>query len=772
MTNNKQTLCRPMLRNVLLGTCLSGALALTAGTGAAFAQVDEIAGEQPEAKTLNVVIVTARRRTENLQDVPISVSAFNADQISTLQADTIAGLQNSVPNVYIDQGDGGNAVIYMRGAGQNDSLAFADPAVGVYVDDVFVARSQAAFLDMFDVERVEILRGPQGTLYGRNTMAGAIKFVSAPPPEEFEAYAEIAGGSDRLLSLVGRVGGPLGDSGVRGKLALSYVSRDGYATNTFDGLNDGDKNTLAGRATLAWEPTNKLSLSLSVDGKSDSPGSSLSPLRLTPVSGFADPAGDPFTLTTFPASPEVRRPNVNANRRADLNAFGITAKADYEISDAWTLHSVTGYREMEYNLNLDTDGSPLPILDILVLQDQDQFSQELRIDYDAGDKLQFTGGIYYFADNDTTFSGVDNSSLALFGAPITAFFPFVASSSLAETVQETRSTAIFGEVTYQLTPKLEASFGLRYTSEDKTSGRQFENFSDVNISVIQDTPPFLQGIGTPGTVIAGDDTFNATTPRFSLSYDAADNLLVYATVARGFKSGGFDGRGTSDFTFQAFKPETAWSYEGGFKSSPLDSVILNGAIFYNEFEDLQVTSFGRDPVSSAFVSLFTNAAEATTAGFELETSAQLTNALNLTGALGYIDAEYNEFNTFVFGVQTDVSDRSLVNTPEWTASAGATWSDSVTEDLNLTLHGDVAYRAKSYTEITSSEVLAQEGYVMANALVSLARKDEAWTLSAGVKNLTNENVIKQGFNLSEFPGYQLGFYGAPRTFEVRLSLRH
>ncbi|OZB14996.1 MAG: hypothetical protein B7X55_10340 [Rhodobacterales bacterium 34-62-10] len=171
------------------------------------------------------------------------------------------------------------------------------------------------------------------------------------------------------------------------------------------------------------------------------------------------------------------------------------------------------------------------------------------------------------------------------------------------------------------------------------------------------------------------------------------------------------------------------------------------------------------------LSLFTNAAEATTAGFELETSAQVTDALQLTGALGYIDAAYDQFDTLVLGVQTDVSDRPLVNTPEWTASAGATWSAPVTDMLDLTLHGDVAYRAKSYTEITASEVLAQDAYVMANALVSLGRRDEAWSLSAGVKNLTDEDVIKQGFNLSEFPGYQLGFYGAPRTFEVRLRLR-
>jgi len=771
MTDTPRTYGDTKLRNLLLRTCFSGAIALSLGHGAAFAQADDTATDAPETKTLNVVTVTARRREENLQDVPVSVSAFSADQIDTLQADTIAGLQNAVPNVYIDQGDGGNAVIYMRGAGQNDSLAFADPAVGVYVDDVFVARSQAAFLDMFDVERVEILRGPQGTLYGRNTMAGAIKFVSAAPPEDIEAYAEIAGGSDNLLQVVGRVGGPLGGSGLRGKLALSYTARDSYATNDFDGLSDGDRNTLAGRAALAWDATDRLSLSLAVDAKSDRPGSSLSPIRMTPVSGFADPVGDPFTLTTFATATDVRRSNVNANRRADLDAYGVTAKADFELSDAWTLHSVTGYREMEYNLNLDTDGSPLPILDILVLQNQDQFSQELRVDYDRGGNLQFTGGVYYFADNDTTFSGVDNAALSLFGAPVTAFFPFVASSSLAETVQETRSTAVFGEVTYQLTPRLEASVGLRYTSEDKTSGRAFENFSDVNVSVIRNTPPFLQGVGTPGTPIAGDDTFNATTPRFSLSYAANEDLLLYATVARGFKSGGFDGRGTSDFSFQAFRPETAWSYEGGFKSSPAAGVVLNGAVFYNTFTDLQVTSFGRDPVSNTFVSLFTNAAEATTAGFELETSAQVTDALQLTGALGYIDAAYDQFDTLVLGVQTDVSDRPLVNTPEWTASAGATWSAPVTDMLDLTLHGDVAYRAKSYTEITASEVLAQDAYVMANALVSLGRRDEAWSLSAGVKNLTDEDVIKQGFNLSEFPGYQLGFYGAPRTFEVRLRLR-
>lgn len=757
-----------MIRTTLLGSAICALLAAAQASGQA--QRQPAAATPDEGLQIAEVIVTARRRAESLQNVPVSVSALDANRIVELQAENIAGLQNAVPNLYIDRGDGANTVIFIRGIGQNDSLAFADAGVGVYVDDVFVARSQAAFLDLFDVERVEVLRGPQGTLYGRNTIGGAVKFVSAEPPEQVGLYVEAGGGNFGYQALKARLGGPLSDD-LRGKIAVAAIERDGYATNTLDGADDGDTKSLAWRGTLAYTPTDSTRISLSVDGKRDRPDTSRSPVRETSVTGFADPVGAPFSPTTFPAATNPYRVDVNANDMSDLSAWGVTLKAGVDLSDAWSIESITSYRDMDFDLALDTDGTPLPILDILVLQDADQFSQELRATYDAHAGFTAVAGVYYFHDDDLTFSGVDDGSLSVFGFPVTLFG--LATSSLADTHQKTESMAAFADASYDLASRLTLSAGVRYTYEEKESRRRFENFFDPAISVVENTPPFLSGVGVAGTELAGKAHFDAVTPRVSLSYRATDDAMFYASAARGFKSGGFDGRGTTNFGFQPFDPETVWGYEVGLKSTWVDGrVVANAALFYNDYQDLQVTSFGADPVSGTFVSLFTNAAKARTQGAELELTARAAAGLTLNAAVGYLDAKYQEFNTLVGGVVTDVSDRELVNAPEWSGSLGITYEYQFSPSLLGTVHVDGAYRDKTFTEITASQVLAQDPYTLANAFISVRTDDDRWEVRAGGQNLTDEKVRVQGFNLAEFPGYQLAFYSARRTWNLHVAYRY
>lgn len=724
-----------------------------------------------EAQRLDRVVVTARRREEILQDVPVSVTAFDAERVRELQADNIDGLQYSVPNLYLEKGDGGNAVIYIRGIGQNDSLAFADPGVGVYVDDVFIARSQAAFLELFDTERVEVLRGPQGTLYGRNTIGGAVKFVSKMPPSKFDAYLEAGAGDFDFYTVKGRIGGPLKDDLLRGKFAFSANQRDGYAKNLHDGKDDGDLKSFAWRGSLLFTPRDDLDITLSVDSRRDRPDTSRSPIRETAVFGFADPVGAPSTLSEFAPSTNPFRPDVNANKLSDLTAYGFTLKATWQISPDWALESISAYREMEFNLNLDTDGSPLPILDILVLQDQNQFSQELRASFDDGSGLAFTGGLYYFHDDDQTFSGTDNGSLSVFGFPITLFG--LATSALADTDQTTDSYAAFADLSYALSDRFTANVGLRYTYEEKDSRRRFENFFDPQVSVITDRPPFLAGVGVPGVMLDGAADFDAFTPKFALSYQATPDAMLYVSASRGFKSGGFDGRGNSNFSFQPFDPETVWAYEAGLKSAWADGrMILNAAYFYNDYKDLQVTSFGADPVSGTFVSLFTNAAKARIQGVDLELTARPVDALTITATAGYLDAEYRKFETLVGGTATDVSDRGLVNSPKWNASLGATYQQALGNGLIGTAHADAGYRSKTYNEITASENLAQNKYAIVNALVSVKTEDARWEVQAGVRNLTDQSIRVQGFNLSEFPGFELSFFSAPRTYDFRVIYRY
>ncbi|HXI86582.1 MAG TPA: TonB-dependent receptor [Parvularculaceae bacterium] len=749
---------------LLASACALGVL----GGAAPAAAQDEVGAK--DADRADKIVVTARRRSESLETTPVAVSAFNDNRLAELQADLLSGIQYATPNLYFDQGDASNAVIYIRGIGQNDSLAFADPGVGVYIDDVFIARTQAAFLQLFDVDRVEVLRGPQGTLYGRNTIGGAVKFVSKLPPDEFHAYLEGGVGNFNSRTLKGSVGGPIAPGVLRGKIAFSASRRDGFNHNTFDGKDDGDFRSFSGRGMLRYTPTDQLEFLLSVDGRVDRPHTSRSPVLETPIVGAINPTTLP-ALVIFPASGDPFKVNVNANKLSDITAYGVALTSRYKASDAVTFESISSYRHFHFDLNLDTDGSPLPILDILLRQDEFQATQELRGLFDDGGPFTFTGGLYYFHDDDDTFSGFDDGSATIFGFPVVAFgFP---SSALADTKQITNSYAAYGDAALKVNDRIEVSAGLRYTYEKRSSGRQFENFFDPAISVITNEPPFMVGVGVPGQPISGAAHFDALTPKFSVSYRASDAAFLYASASRGFKSGGFDGRATTDFGFQPFKPEFVWSYETGLKTTWFDgALVANAAYFYNDYTDLQVTSFGADPTTGVFVSLFTNAARARTQGVELELFANPTSNLSITGSVGYLDAKYKKFETLVGGVVTDVSNRAMVNSPKWNASVGATYEQPLAPGLVATAHVDGAYRGTTATEITASPVLTQRRYALLNAFVGLKTADDRWELRAGVKNATDRAIRVQGFNLSDFPGVQLGFYAAPRTYDFRLIYRY
>ncbi len=724
-----------------------------------------------ESATVEEIVVTARRRAENLQDVPVAVSAFGEERISSLQADDLSGLQYATPNFYFDEGDASNAVVYLRGVGQNDSLAFADAGVGVYVDDVFIARSQAAFLELFDVERVEVLRGPQGTLYGRNTIGGAVKFVSRRPTDEVEAYSEVGFGDFDSVVAKGRLSGPISEGLVYAKGAFAFSRRDGFNGNLFTGGTDGDVDNLAGRFGLYFTPNENVEIDLTLDVRREKPDTARNPSRTTSVSGIPDPFGAPTALETFSASPDPYQVDVNAGGLSNIDALGLTARISWQANEDWVLESITSRRSFEFELNLDTDGTPLKLLDVYLYQDQSQLSQEFRGTYDAGGPLGFTGGFYYFHDDDLTFSGVDNLSASIFGFPVTAFGLSIA--SLADTDQITDSSAVFGDFTYELSDRLSVSAGARYTIENKESSRRFENFFDPSVSVIQSQPPFLSGVGTPGVAIRGEEDFEAFTPRVSVSYDVSGDVLLYGSASRGFKSGGFSGRANSDFGFQPFKPEFVWSYETGLKTSWNDGrLVANAAYFYNDYTDIQVTSFGADPQTGVFVDLFTNAAAATIQGLELEILAVPTDRLTLSASLGLMDAQYDEFDIQVGGVVTDVSDRDLVNTPEVSGSLAATYDFDLSASLTATLHGDISYRNSYANEVTDSPNLRQDAYWLSNAFVAVKTRDERWEARAGIRNIGDETIRVQGFNISAFPGVETAFYGAPRIYDFRLIYRY
>lgn len=712
-------------------------LAVTAQAPVSAAQTNEVPEVQEEGvKTLGRVTVTARRREESLKDVPGSVTAISADEIARFASTEIGDLQSSVPNIVLHEGDAQNTVAYIRGVGQLDSLAFADPGVGIYLDDVYLGRAQGSFLDVFDVERIEVLRGPQGTLYGRNTIGGAIKFVSRAPSEtpEFSASATV-GSFDQTDVSVG-ISGPIAGDKVLGKAAVAYLSRDGYADNTVTGQDDGDRDTLAWRGSILTHLSDNFRVQISADGSSDTPDTSRTPNRETAVFGAFPRSEDPFTI------------DADFNGLSDLSVRGISARATWDVSDGVTLVSTTAYREMEYDANLDLDATGAPLFGVFVFEDQNQFSQELQVNYENG-PLSVVGGLYYFDEEDVTESGI--------------FGPDIAFVSNSINDQNTTAFAVYGDLSYDVSERLSVSVGVRLTEEEKDFIRIQEFFGAA-------TPLIPQiGTGFRATDVETSKSFSNTSPRFSISYDVSDDVTTYASIGRGFKSGGFDGRSNTGFEAQPFDAETLTAYEAGIKGSFADgAVFASAAVFLNEYEDLQVSSFTEQ--NGAFAAIFTNAAEAQISGFEFEGSWQATEHLRFDLSGGYLDAEYNEF---IGENGADVSDMlTPANAPDWTGRLAANYRRSLGQDTELVAAAAAAYRGDVYPTVSSSDILRQGGYTLFDASIGLEFANGKYSLLLAGRNLSDKKYRTQGFDLSDSLGYQLGYYGAPRTVSLTASVRY
>lgn len=730
---------RLRLRDHALAGAGMSALAMAMAMTSLPTAAQEAAPADPEASALDDVVVTARRRSERLQDVPVAVTALTDEVLDTLQATDIGDLQGAVPNLTLHVGDASNAVIYIRGVGQVDSLAFADPGVGIYMDDVYLGRAQGAFLSVYDVDRIEVLRGPQGTLYGRNTIGGAIKFVSSPLSADLNGRAEASVGDYDLREFRGAVGGALGE-GLLAKAAVSYAGRGGYGQNAFDGRSDGDKDQLAGRLAFEYRPRDDLSFRLNIDASRDRPDTSRTPARATSVFGlFPATTHDPFAI------------DADFNDRADLDTFGVSLIGEWALSDALTLKSVTAYRTMDYGAHLDLDATPLPFFGIYDDEEQTQFSQEIQLTYDGGGRLHWVGGLFYFDEDDSTFAG-------LFGPAIT-----VVTAELNE--YRNRSWAAYGQGSYDLSDRLSLTAGLRYTFEEK----DFVRTQDLIIGAT--TVPER---GDTGFRLASIDTasdWSSLSPKVGLDYKVSDDVLAYVSISRGFKSGGFDGRAATTAAAAPYDPESLWAYEAGLKSSLFDRrLTANVAAFWNDYSDLQLSSFVADPGGvGGFGALFTNAGAATIRGVEVELVGRPTPELTLNATVSYLDARYDEY---IGPGGLDISNqRELVNAPEWSGRIGGVYEIDLGVSGLIRLGADASYRSKTYPTVSSSEVVAQEAYTLVDAFARWEAAGGGYFAELGGKNLTDERYVDHAFDLSASPGYELAYYGAPRTVRLTLGLR-
>lgn len=756
-----------VLSAALLALTLPATLSYAASDGQAF-EIEE-------------VIVTAQRREANLQDVAVAVSSFSADQLAARQTETLGDLQGVVPNLSIHVGDANNAVAYIRGIGQIDSIAFFEPGVGIYLDDVYLGRAQGAFLDVVDVERIEVLRGPQGSLYGRNTVGGAIKFVSAPATEALSGNVSATFGNYGRQDVKANISGAITDS-INGRLTVAKLGRDGYADNQFDGGDDGDRDVSFFRGLLDFQFTDQFSGQFSVDYSDGTPDRSRTPAKETPITlVIVDPFNFGVTQETFPADSDPFKVNADFNTTEFTETTGYNLNLTWELSDELTLKSISSYRELEYGTEIDLDGTPRNAFGIYYFNDQDQVSQEFQLNYQT-DQMSVVSGIYYYRETGDTFDGgIFNNFL-------------IAASGEADF--ETRSTAIFGQVDYAFSDKLTLIAGFRYTEEEKDYGRIVEDFDLTALAGIQFDPatfavsyanPGLlnpsssdlalgSGIGVPRAAASPDTAdFDNFSPKLGLQYRFSDDTNLYLSASTGFKSGGFNGR-LADGQLEPFDEETLVSYEFGLKTRMWNNrVTLNTALFHNQYDDLQVSSFEATPGGGGLLPVFANAGEAKMQGAELELTVLLSEHWRLNVNVGYLDAEYEEFLAGADAVTNtvlDVSDqRELVNAPEWDTFVGVTYDTELGDWGYLTFTADAAYRSKTYLEVNSTENLAQEGYTVFNAAVILDSADEHWQMILGGKNLGDKEYRTHAFDLTAFPGVQLGYYNPPRTYSLAVKYK-
>jgi iron complex outermembrane receptor protein len=728
------------------------AAALATGLAAlpAAAQVSQSEETAVAADGASDIIVTARRREESLIDVPIALTVTSGETLEALGAPDITSLQRLTPNLTLEVARGSNSTLiaFIRGVGQQDPLWGFEPGVGLYIDDVYVARPQGAVLDIFDVERTEVLRGPQGTLYGRNTIGGAIKYVTRRLGDDFEASLRGAFGTYDQVDLVGRVTVPVTSTlSVGGTVA--WYNRDGYGEKLTTGAEHYNKDVLAFRGSAEWTPSDRVFIRVAGDRTQDDSN---------PRHGYREVGNAGIPVFEPLESVYDTRAGIGDDNR--VTTWGVSALAEITLSDTVTLKSISAYRAGSTDTLIDFDNTPGPVLDVPARYEDNQFTQEVQLLY-TSDRFQGVFGVFYL---DGTAAGAFDTVLGLANLTI-----------LTSGEVDTRSIAVFGDLAWRLTDRLTLSGGLRWTQDKKTGTVFRQNFTGIR------SPEFGNPAAIPGLVrtdYTNDRTDDKLTPRVSLTYAINPDVNVYAAYSQGFKSGGFDMRGDAVFTpttVNGYDPETLDSIEAGLKGNFLDRTLYLGlAGFYSKYKDQQVTIQVPNALGG-IASFVDNAGEGVLWGVEAEAVATLPMGFSANIGIGYTHADYKEFLTFIFGgtQPVDVSDqRFFQNTPAWTITTGFTWTQPfLGGDISLT--PTIYFRDAFQQFEVPTPLLDEDGYVLIDASVNWVSESGRFRLGLHGRNLSDARYRIGGYN---FPGALfgesvIGFYGPPRTITGTVEVR-
>jgi iron complex outermembrane receptor protein len=662
---------------------------------------------------LEEVIVTAQKREASMQDTPISITALTGDMMDSIGIRTIEDFTFFVPGITVTNDS--MAIVNIRGIGTSAFGVATDPSSTVQIDGVYQPRPTTGYQDMFDIERVELLRGPQGVLFGRNSTGGTLNIVSKAPSDELEGAVGVTIGNYNKRTFSGTMSGPLSDN-VRGRFTLLKNDRDGIYTDALTDDTYQDQNTFAGRATLAMDLADDFELVLRGDFSRERETGSLA-IRTTPYpQAFAD-AG-----ATLPAQDDVIA--LDTKPVANLDVWGMSATAIWDGED-YTFKSITSYRESDIEQVLDVDGTDLFLFNIGFQERSQSFSQEIQLSNNNPEKLEWIVGAFFL--NEDGDGGID----LLFQDP-----QIVISES-----NVTNAYALFGQGTYSLTDRLRATVGLRYSYEKKSY-----NFGTlVNGTEVDNGAPKAD--------------WRAWTPRFAIDYDINDDVLAYISATKGFKSGGFQ-LGDAG----AFDPEFLWSYEAGIKSTLLDKRLrANIGVFQYDYTNLQVVEF------VGGVATTTNAGKAKIKGIESEFVARIAEGFDVNLTLAYLDAKYTNF----FEGGEDFSGNRLANSPKWAYSLGAQYSTEMDFGGRLTVRGDYAWRDNVDFNRNNLPQFRADTYSLLNARLSYTTEDENWEVSLYGQNLTNNRYATYITSARDINGgadanVSSAVYGEPRQYGIQL----
>lgn len=711
------------------------AASLTAFSLAAGPHAQAAAADAPiqlaalDTQGLDDIVVTAERRETSLQRTPIAISAFGADTLAERKIDSIRDLAGQIPNLRIPRATIGytTQLFSLRGVGETDPIQ--EPTLSVYVDDVYYPRQIGSMLDFNDVQRIEILRGPQGTLYGRNTSAGALRVITRDPGDDMQAAADIGYGSYDAVKARALASGALVPDSLYASIAYTHYTRGGTHWDPTLGkpVNGIDVNAI--RAKLRWTPGTTTDVQLTLDGLRDRSDTRSYTPKVQPGGGY----------DAFVSYSEVEPRN-------KLDQAGASLRIKQALADRIELKSITAYRGFGQPVDYENDGTANLAQKNLIHYRDRYVTEELQLNGGFG-RLDVTLGAFYFHER----FGVRRDGFTRTGPLVTS--PLNKIGDVNTTI--TDSYAVYGQGTYAITDRLKLTAGLRGTWEKK----RFDFISNT----INDARAVV------AVRFAGDadKKWNAVTPKIALDYQFSPAILAYASYTQGFKAGGFDNRASRlEDARRAFDPEKVYSYEGGLKTELFDHRLrANFAGFYNDYRNLQVSSY----VPALARTVRTNAAGAETYGVEAELSASPTGRLNLQASAGWLIARYKDF-VGVAGAGTDASGNRLVNAPRRTLSGAVNWTLPLPVPGKTRLGIDAQYSSAIYSNALNRTQDRIQGSAFVNALLGWDAPGAHWGASLSVKNIF-ETKTPQAVTYTPSSGIWYFVTGDPRTALVTVSYK-